>query len=166
MAMGNAKVVSGSEMTTGLLKDFFRQLDDGSLTGDHLRAINEHRNPFLPARNDRKNVLPLQSGDEINVHRAWDKKHQWSVSCWRCGIGLSDADGTAGWTFDLHFISGDKANQFAIVVASLVANMNGFTIVPTDRDDNNGGYKFRVVQHQLPRQVDPPGTRSIGLDPL
>ena len=33
---------------SGMLKDFFRQIDDESITREHLKAILEHRNPFDP----------------------------------------------------------------------------------------------------------------------
>ena len=39
-------VVTGSSVTASQLKDFFRQIDDGSINGIHMQAILEHRNPF------------------------------------------------------------------------------------------------------------------------
>ncbi len=45
--MAKAKmVVSSSGVTSGQLKDFFRQIDDGSITGAHLTALLEHQDPF------------------------------------------------------------------------------------------------------------------------
>lgn len=41
-----ATFVVGSSVTAGQLKDFFRQIDDGSLGGKHIKALLEHRNPF------------------------------------------------------------------------------------------------------------------------
>lgn len=41
-------VVGGSSVTALQLKDFFRQIADGSLTGDHVQAMLAHRNPFEP----------------------------------------------------------------------------------------------------------------------
>ncbi len=41
-----AQNVVGSSVSANQLKDFFRQIADGGLTGDHLQAIIEHRNPF------------------------------------------------------------------------------------------------------------------------
>ncbi|MEN9524267.1 MAG: hypothetical protein RL536_336, partial [Candidatus Parcubacteria bacterium] len=40
------KVVAGSSVTASQLKDFFRQIDDGSINGIHMQAILEHRNPY------------------------------------------------------------------------------------------------------------------------
>ena len=45
--MGTPKVlVGGSTASASQLKDFFRQLEDGSLNGIHLQAFLDHRNPF------------------------------------------------------------------------------------------------------------------------
>ena len=44
--MATKTVVAGSSVTASQLKDFFRQIDDGSINGIHLQAILEHRNPF------------------------------------------------------------------------------------------------------------------------
>lgn len=38
--------VVGSSVTARQLKDLFRQIDDGSITGVHVQALLEHRNPF------------------------------------------------------------------------------------------------------------------------
>ena len=40
------KVVGSMSEWSGLLKDFFRQIDDGSVTREMLKEFNEHRNPF------------------------------------------------------------------------------------------------------------------------
>lgn len=39
-------VVEGSSVTAPQLSDFFRQIGDGSLSGYHLQALLDHRNPF------------------------------------------------------------------------------------------------------------------------
>ena len=44
--MEKEKVVGSMSDWSGLLKDFFRQIDDGSFTREMLKAVNEHRNPF------------------------------------------------------------------------------------------------------------------------
>ncbi len=44
--MATKTVVAGSSVTASQLKDFFRQVDDGSINGIHMQAILEHRNPF------------------------------------------------------------------------------------------------------------------------
>jgi|GEM_PF-1980819 len=69
MAMGNSVVVdSGSDVTFGLLREFYDQLEAGKqdpsrgLTGLHLRALLEHRNPF-----DEEQLLAvLPYADEEN----------------------------------------------------------------------------------------------------
>jgi len=40
-------VGSMSEFSTGMLKDFFRQMDDGSILPYQLQAFLEHRDPFM-----------------------------------------------------------------------------------------------------------------------
>ena len=44
--MATKTVVAGSSVTASQLKDFFRQIDDGSINGIHMQAILEHRNPY------------------------------------------------------------------------------------------------------------------------
>ncbi|PIZ99695.1 MAG: hypothetical protein COX77_00830 [Candidatus Komeilibacteria bacterium CG_4_10_14_0_2_um_filter_37_10] len=39
-------VVGSMSDWSGVLKDVYRQIDDGSLTLGHFRALAEHRNPF------------------------------------------------------------------------------------------------------------------------
>jgi len=39
-------VVGGSSVTAGQMKDFWRQIDDGSINFETLQAYLEHRNPF------------------------------------------------------------------------------------------------------------------------
>lgn len=43
------KVVGSMSDWSGLLKDFFRQIHDGSITLEMLKALVEHRNPFAEA---------------------------------------------------------------------------------------------------------------------
>lgn len=40
------KAVGSMSQWSGMLKDFFRQIDDGSITMQQLQAFLEHRNPF------------------------------------------------------------------------------------------------------------------------
>lgn len=42
----NKVVVAGSDVTASQLKDFFRQIEDGSIKHHHLQAFLDHRNPF------------------------------------------------------------------------------------------------------------------------
>jgi hypothetical protein len=45
--MATQKVVmAGSDVTALQLKDLFRQIGDGSLTGHHIQALLDHRDPF------------------------------------------------------------------------------------------------------------------------
>src|SRR3989338_1782559 len=43
------QVVGSMSEWSGVLKDFFRQIDDGSHTLETVRTFNEHRNPFALA---------------------------------------------------------------------------------------------------------------------
>ena len=42
----NEKVVGSMSDWSGMLKDLFRQIDDGSIELNHLRALLEHQDPF------------------------------------------------------------------------------------------------------------------------
>jgi hypothetical protein len=48
MATQKVVVEGSSNVAASQLKDLFRQIADGSLTGDHLQAFLERRNPFEP----------------------------------------------------------------------------------------------------------------------
>ena len=50
-------VVAGSSVTASQLKDFFRQIEDGSLGHSHIQAMLEHRNPFTFERNEHGHVI-------------------------------------------------------------------------------------------------------------
>ena len=62
MAMKDSMVIDGSDITFGLLEELFKQLKSGAkdpskgLTGVHIRALLEHRNPF--DRKELEKVLP------------------------------------------------------------------------------------------------------------
>lgn len=44
--MAKQEIVGSMSEWSGMLKDFFRQIDDGSITREKLQAFLEHRNPF------------------------------------------------------------------------------------------------------------------------
>lgn len=44
--MAAKTVVGGSTVSANQLKDLFRQIEDGSLSGYHIQGLLEHRNPF------------------------------------------------------------------------------------------------------------------------
>lgn len=45
--MATKNVIEGSnKVSAAQLKDFFRQIDEGGITGDHIQAILERKNPF------------------------------------------------------------------------------------------------------------------------
>ncbi len=53
-------VVAESSVRIGQLEDMFRQFKDGSLTGEHVQAFLEHRNPFASQvweRNENGHVV-------------------------------------------------------------------------------------------------------------
>ena len=41
------EVVGSMSDWSGVLKDLFRQFDDGSLTLEQMKAVAEHRSPFI-----------------------------------------------------------------------------------------------------------------------
>ncbi|MFA5070351.1 MAG: hypothetical protein WC528_03655 [Patescibacteria group bacterium] len=45
--MSKRQVVGMMSEWSGVIRDMFRQFDDGSLTLEHARAFTEHRNPFV-----------------------------------------------------------------------------------------------------------------------
>ena len=56
--MATAKVVvAGSTVSASQLKDFFRQIEDGSVNWPIMQAILEHRNPFAFERNEHGHVV-------------------------------------------------------------------------------------------------------------
>lgn len=51
-------VVEGSSVTASQLKDLFRQINDGSITGPVVQAVLDHRNPFgIPAEERSTRVI-------------------------------------------------------------------------------------------------------------
>jgi membrane-bound inhibitor of C-type lysozyme len=76
--MANKTVIAGSSVTAPQLKDFFRQIDEGSITGMHLQALLEHCNPFGLENIviDWKEVyrqlgMSVEIGDGVNDSRYW-----------------------------------------------------------------------------------------------
>jgi hypothetical protein len=111
------KIVGSMSDWSGVLKDVFRQIDDGSLTLAHMKAVAEHRNPFIPLDSlleDWRRFYKKHFGLEVNLsnlktpeqqpgfdrliivaqgltlNQVYDvcSKH---FSCWRCVKNLDKA---------------------------------------------------------------------------
>jgi hypothetical protein len=75
MAMSTQKVVvGGSSVTASQLKDLFRQIEDGSIGGEHLQAFLEHRDSWLKRWTVKDGVIYFTlisngfTGDEWITH--------------------------------------------------------------------------------------------------
>jgi len=87
--MADRTVVAGSlGITAGQMKDFWRQVGDGSLTGYHMQAMLEHRDPFSFERNEHGHIvvtvngLDLTGAQEIQrFEKAGDRFSKWAKSC-------------------------------------------------------------------------------------
>ena len=58
-------VVGSSGVTAPQLKDFFRQIEDGSLGHYQIQAMLEHRNPFAFERNEHGHVIIAFTGLDL-----------------------------------------------------------------------------------------------------
>lgn len=64
MATQKVVVEGSSNVTASQLKDLFRQIGDGSITGDHLQAFLGRRNPFeVQQKTKRQDSFTLATGD-------------------------------------------------------------------------------------------------------
>lgn len=86
--MASNLVVAGSTVSASQLKDFFRQIADGSLNGYHIQAILDHRNPFALEYNQHGHVvltftgLDLTGAAEIErLHAAGYRVNDYARSC-------------------------------------------------------------------------------------
>jgi len=57
MSKKEARVVGGMSEWSGVLKDVFRQIDDGSLAIGHFQAFLEHKNPFAVQAESKREVI-------------------------------------------------------------------------------------------------------------
>lgn len=87
--MADRTVVAGSlGITAGQMKDFWRQVDDGSLDHYHMQALLDHRNPFAFERNEHGHIvvtvtgLDLTGAQEIErLEAAKVRFSKWAKSC-------------------------------------------------------------------------------------
>jgi hypothetical protein len=82
-------IIEGSSVTALQLKDLFRQIADGSLTGDHVQAMLAHRNPFGEKEVPKK-LSVLKALDDITVgplNEAFDHRKFFKT---RKGLWVSD----------------------------------------------------------------------------
>jgi hypothetical protein len=100
-----AKVVveGSSAVTASQLKDLFRQIDDRSITGQHIQAFLEHRDPFAPfapfapsafERNEHGHAIIAISGldctgaEEVSrLEAAGYRVSDYAKSCFRSSKG-------------------------------------------------------------------------------
>lgn len=65
--MATKNVIEGSnKVSASQLKDFFRQIDEGGITGDHVQALLERKNPFSDNLEVRSNIK-FTSWKTINI---------------------------------------------------------------------------------------------------
>lgn len=86
-------VVAESSVRIGQLEDMFRQFKDGSLTGEHVQAFLEHRNPFASPvweRNENGHIglsiVGLDQAGEAEVESLRRQKYNvgpWAESCFK-----------------------------------------------------------------------------------
>ncbi len=58
-------MAGSSGVTASQLKDFFRQIDDGSLGSHQIQAMLEHRNPFAFERNEHGHIVVTVTGLDL-----------------------------------------------------------------------------------------------------
>ncbi len=86
--MATKIVVAGSTVSASQLKDFFRQIEDGSIDAGILQAVLEHRNPFAFERNEHGHVvltfvgLDLTGAAEVErLEEARNRVSDYAKSC-------------------------------------------------------------------------------------
>lgn len=76
--------VVGSSVSANQLKDLFRQIADGSLSGGHVQAFLEHRNPFEKKNRITFTITGLGLTGAEWVTRLEAGSHR--VSVWACDV--------------------------------------------------------------------------------
>jgi hypothetical protein len=116
--MASKVVVEGSSaVTASQLKDLFRQIEDRSITGQHVQAFLEHRDPFAPSafeRNEHGHAvititgLDLSGADEVErLEAASYRVSDYAKSCFKS---------TKGDGYDKnHRLEPNRAYKIAIV---------------------------------------------------
>ncbi len=71
-------VVSGSDVTTGQLRDFFRMIEDGTIRSDNLRCFTENPNRFTPKEISINRAIKLLGARNVitaeQASSAWEAK--------------------------------------------------------------------------------------------
>ena len=144
--MASTKVVGASDVSTGVLKDLFRQLADGSLTGHHLGELVQHRNPFA-LRGEHRHLVPIRCGDEITVHKCSYLKpedpEEWGLGIWRNGRDITTPSGVSGFLFKVNLPDQESAYGFALAQAGCAAMLFGHDLSLIYRETNR--FKFKVI---------------------
>ncbi len=135
--MSKTQVVGTMSEWSGIIRDMFRQFDDGSLTLGHAKAFVEHRNPFVIT----------------DIRQEWQefyRKH------FRMTVDFSDViipDDPGGFE---RVIFIPKGLTFAVVIRALRKkfDMNIYTKNPLDKEVTknvrtpNKNYAMRCHQRQ------------------
>ncbi len=136
MSKKEARVVGGMSEWSGVLKDVFRQIDDGSLAIGHFQAFLEHKNPFV-----------VQAAREVIIEE-WKKLYfTLGVSCDFSEVVIPDDPGgfsrviimakgvTPQWAYD-------KCSGLFRCWKWTDKNLD--KVVISDRNAKNGPYTVRV----------------------
>ena len=101
-------VVDGSTVSARQMKDFWRQVDDGSITGEILQAVLEHRNPFEKVINNAMFIITSDGRTSEEFIRDL-KRNDYRVSDYALDVMQKPAFvATNGKTYRLGLIRGEK----------------------------------------------------------
>lgn len=122
-----AASVVGSSVTANQLKDFFRQIADGSLNGQHLQAFLEHRNPF------NNGAAQVQTTLTVPPHLTILERIALGVYDWKSeditGKRFPHDAATVGeWEFDLFYPNCSISSEDAVSRAEV----DGWTVAKAE----------------------------------
>ena len=139
MSKKEVRVVGGMSKWSGVLKDMFRQIDDGSLAIEHFQAFLEHKNPFA--------VQAAQAAMEVIIEE-WRKLYfTLGIFCNLSEVVIPDDPG--GFNRVIIMAKGVKP-QWAYDKCSGLFRCCEWTdenldeMVTSDRNAKNGPYAVRV----------------------
>ncbi len=132
------------------LQDLFRQLDDGSLDEQQLRAFVDHRNPFSKCERTIGNgIPPLKEGDLIRIQLSADR-FTWVVSFEdSAGSRISNGHGQVAWM--LPYVRPSNAQETMLLaesLANLLAGLYGHDTHLASGDNNRVMYRYFVIGYR------------------
>ena len=137
MSKKEARLVGGMFEWSGVLKDVFRQIDDGSLTIGHFQAFLKHKNPFA-----------VQAAAREVIIEEWKKLYfTLGISCDFSEVVIPDDPG--GFSRVIIMVKG-VTPQWAYDKCSGLfrcwkwTDKNLDEVVTSDRNAKNGPYAIRV----------------------